>query len=98
MGKIPGLKQFSPDEEAGEHGHQRADGRGWWHAAGLGEGAGLPNMPAMPGIPTGNVPGLPKGYTPPGSKSAVGQVRAQDKQKARDKRKAEKAARKKNRR
>jgi hypothetical protein len=52
----------------------------------------------MPGIPTGHVPGLPKGYTPPGSKAAVGQTRASDKQKARDKRKAEKAARKKNRR
>jgi hypothetical protein len=66
--------------------------------AGLGEGAGLPNMPAMPGVPTGHVPGLPKGYTPPGSKAAVGHVRQSDKQKARDKRKAEKAARKKNRR
>jgi len=52
----------------------------------------------MPGIPTGHVPGLPKGYNPPGSKAAVGQVRASDKQKSRDKRKAEKAARKKNRR
>jgi hypothetical protein len=66
---------------------------------GLGEGGGgMPAMPAMPGIPTGNLPGLPKGYTPPGTKSLVGQQRASDKQKARDKRKAEKAARKKNRR
>ena len=55
-------------------------------------------MPAMPGMPTGNLPGLPKGYTPPGSKGAVGQMRASDKQKSKDKRKAEKAARKKNRR
>ena len=52
----------------------------------------------MPGVPTGHIPGLPKGYNPPGSKGVVGQVRASDKQKARDKRKAEKAARKKNRR
>ena len=52
----------------------------------------------MPGIPTGNVPGLPKGYNPPGSKGVVGQARPADKQKSRDKRKAEKAARKKNRR
>ena len=59
---------------------------------------GLPGMPGMPGLPVGNVPGLPKGYTPPGSKGVVGQVRASDKAKARDKRKAEKAARKKNRR
>ncbi|HET9624697.1 MAG TPA: signal recognition particle protein, partial [Kofleriaceae bacterium] len=58
---------------------------------------GLPNMPAMPGIPTGNLPGLPKGYTPPGSKSLVGAPRPIDKARARDKRKAEKAARKKNR-
>jgi hypothetical protein len=64
----------------------------------LGEGAGMPNMPAMPGVPTGNIPGLPKGYTPPGTKGVVGQPRHNDKQKARDKRKAEKAARKKNRR
>jgi len=40
---------------------------------------------------------MPERYTP-GSKSAVGHVRSQDKQKARDKRKAEKAARKRNRR
>jgi hypothetical protein len=66
--------------------------------AGLGESAGMPNMPAMPGVPTGNVPGLPKGYTPPGTKSLVGQQKASDKAKAKDKRKAEKAARKKNRR
>ena len=62
-----------------------------------GEG-GMPGMPAMPGIPTGNVPGLPKGYNPPGSKGVVGQTSIRDRQKARDKRKAEKAARKKNRR
>jgi hypothetical protein len=55
-------------------------------------------MPAMPGVPTGHVPGLPRGYNPPGTKSVVGQQRNADKQKARDKRKAEKAARKKNRR
>jgi hypothetical protein len=55
-------------------------------------------MPNMPGVPVGNVPGMPKGYTPPGTKSLVGAPRANDKQKARDKRKAEKAARKKNRR
>jgi hypothetical protein len=59
---------------------------------------GMPNMPNMPGVPVGNLPGMPKGYTPPGTKSLVGAPRANDKQKARDKRMAEKAARKKNRR
>ncbi len=46
----------------------------------------------------GNLPGMPKGFTPPGSKGVVGQVRQSDRQKSRDKRKAEKAARKKSRR
>jgi signal recognition particle subunit SRP54 len=98
MGKIPGMKQFSQMKKLANMDINALMGAGGGLPAGLGEGAGMPNMPAMPGIPTGNVPGLPKGYTPPGSKSAVGQVRSQDKQKARDKRKAEKAARKKNRR
>ena len=64
---------------------------------GFGDGAGMPNMPAMPGIPTGALPGMPKGYTPPGTKALVGQTRPNDKAKAADKRKAEKQARKKNR-
>jgi len=100
MGKIPGFKQFSQMKKLANMDINALMGAGGAGGlpAGLGEGAGLPNMPAMPGIQTGNVPGLPKGYTPPGSKAAVGQVRSQDKQKARDKRKAEKAARKKNRR
>jgi signal recognition particle subunit SRP54 len=98
MGKIPGMKQFSQMKKLANMDINALMEAGGGLPAGLGEGAGMPNMPAMPGIPTGNIPGLPKGYTPPGSKSAVGQVRSQDKQKARDKRKAEKAARKKNRR
>ena len=98
MGKIPGFKQFSQMKKLANMDINALMSAGGGLPAGLGEGAGMPNMPAMPGIPTGNVPGLPKGYTPPGSKAAVGQVRASDKQKARDKRKAEKAARKKNRR
>jgi signal recognition particle subunit SRP54 len=101
MGKIPGFKQFSQMKKLANmdiNALMGAGDAGGGLPAGLGEGAGMPNMPAMPGVPTGHVPGLPKGYTPPGSKSAVGQVRASDKQKARDKRKAEKAARKKNRR
>jgi len=103
MGKIPGFKQFSQMKKLANMDINQLMGAGGGLPAGLpagfGAGAGMPNMPAMPGVPTGNVPGLPKGYNPPGSKgAAVGQVRAQDKQKARDKRKAEKAARKKNRR
>jgi signal recognition particle subunit SRP54 len=98
MGKIPGFKQFSQMKKLANMDINALMSAGGGLPPGLGEGAGMPNMPAMPGIPTGHVPGLPKGYTPPGSKGAVGQVRASDKQKARDKRKAEKAARKKNRR
>jgi len=96
MGKIPGFKQFSQMKKLAnmDLGALMAAGG----PASLGEGAGMPNMPAMPGVPTGNVPGLPKGYTPPGTKSLVGPQKANDKQKAKDKRKAEKAARKKNRR
>jgi signal recognition particle subunit SRP54 len=97
MGKIPGMKQFSQMKKLAnmDINSLMAAGGGM---PGLGEGGGMPNMPAMPGIPTGNLPGLPKGYSPPGSKGVVGQVRASDKAKSRDKRKAEKAARKKNRR
>ena len=98
MGKLPGFKQFQQMKRLKNmdlNALMGADGGG---GGLLGGGAGLPNMPAMPGVPTGNVPGLPKGYTPPGTKSLVGQQRSNDKQKARDKRKAEKAARKKNRR
>ncbi len=98
MGKIPGFKQFSQMKKLANMDINALMSAGGGLPPGLGEGAGMPNMPAMPGIPTGHVPGLPKGYTPPGSKAAVGQPRASDKQKARDKRKAEKAARKKNRR
>jgi signal recognition particle subunit SRP54 len=97
MGKIPGLKQFSQMKRLAnmDINALMAAGGG---PGGLGEAAGLPNMPAVPGVPTGSLPGLPKGYTPPGTKSSVGTPRASDKQKSRDKRKAEKAARKKNRR
>jgi signal recognition particle subunit SRP54 len=98
MGKIPGFKQFSQMKKLANMDINALMSAGGGLPPGLGEGAGMPNMPAMPGIPTGHIPGLPKGYNPPGSKGAVGQVRASDKQKARDKRKAEKAARKKNRR
>ena len=92
MGKMPGMKQFSQVKKLANMDLGALMGGG-----GFGD-LGLPNMPTMPGVPVGNLPGAPKGYTPPGTKAAVGQVRANDKAKARDKRKAEKAARKKNRR
>jgi signal recognition particle subunit SRP54 len=98
MGKIPGFKQFSQMKKLANMDLNQLMAAGGGMPAGLGEGAGMPNMPAMPGVPTGNLPGLPKGFTPPGTKSLVGPQRAGDKQKAKDKRKAEKAARKKNRR
>ena len=97
MGKIPGFKQFQQMKRLANMDLGSLMGAGGAGAM-LGEGGGMPNMPAMPGVPTGNIPGLPKGYTPPGTKGLVGPSRPNDKQKARDKRKAEKAARKKNRR
>ncbi|HLL25743.1 MAG TPA: signal recognition particle protein [Kofleriaceae bacterium] len=99
MGKIPGMKQFSQMKKLANMDINALMAAGGGMPPGFGEGAGgLPGMPALPGVPVGNVPGLPKGYTPPGTKSAVGATRASDKAKSRDKRKAEKAARKKNRR
>jgi len=98
MGKIPGFKQFSQMKKLANMDINALMGAGGGMPPGFGEGGGMPGMPAMPGMPMGNVPGLPKGYTPPGTKVAVGQQRASDKAKSRDKRKAEKAARKKNRR
>jgi len=97
MGKIPGFKQFSQMKKLANM-DINALMAGGGMPPGFGDGAGMPNMPQLPGVPTGNVPGLPKGYNPPGSKASSGQPRAVDKQKSRDKRKAEKAARKKNRR
>ena len=99
MGKIPGLKQFGQMKKLANMDIGALMGAGGGLPEGLlGAGGGMPNMPNMPGLPTGNLPGLPKGYNPPGTKSSVGQVRASDRQKSRDKRKAEKAARKKSRR
>jgi signal recognition particle subunit SRP54 len=99
MGKIPGFKQFSQMKKlAGMDINALMAGGGGLPPGFGGEGGGAPNMPMMPGVPVGNIPGLPKGYTPPGTKSLTGGSRPNDKQKSRDKRKAEKAARKKNRR
>ncbi|MEJ7601787.1 MAG: signal recognition particle protein [Kofleriaceae bacterium] len=99
MGKIPGFKQFSQMKKLAGMDINALMSAGGGLPPGLAEAAGgMPNMPAMPGIPTGHVPGLPKGFTAPGTKAPVGAQRASDKAKSRDKRKAEKAARKKNRR
>jgi signal recognition particle subunit SRP54 len=102
MGKIPGFKQFSQMKKLAnmDINALMAAGGGMPDMSALGAGGipGMPGMPNMPGLPTGNIPGLPKGYTPPGAKAPVGIQAARDRQKSRDKRKAEKAARKKNRR
>ena len=98
MGKIPGFKQFSQMKKLANMDMNALMGAGGGLPPGFGGEGGMPNMPAMPGVPSGNIPGLPRGYSPPGTKGVVGQPRANDKQKSRDKRKAEKAARKKNRR
>src|SRR5919202_878571 len=67
MGKIPGFKQFSQMKKLANmdiNALMAAGGGPGGLPAGLGEGAGMPNMPAMPGVPSGHVPGLPKGFTP----------------------------------
>jgi signal recognition particle subunit SRP54 len=103
MGKIPGFKQFQQMKRLANMDINALMGVGGGMPGGAGAAMaggpmGMPNMPAMPGVPTGHVPGLPKGFTAPGTKAPVGQQRDRDRQKAKDKRKAEKAARKKNRR
>lgn len=63
--------------------------------AGAGAGGG---MGAMPGMPM-HVPGLPPGYTMPGTRAPAPTTVAKpsDRNKKKNKRKAEKAARKKSR-
>src|SRR5689334_4390601 len=73
MGKIPGFKQFSQMKKLANMDLNALMAAGGGLPPELaGAGAGMPNMPSMPGIPTGHVPGLPKGFTPPGTKSQVG--------------------------
>src|SRR5436190_1722553 len=71
MGKIPGFKQFSQMKKLANMDINALMAAGGGMPPGLGEGVGMPNMPAMPGVPTGNLPGLPKGYMPPGTKAHV---------------------------
>jgi signal recognition particle subunit SRP54 len=85
MGKLPGFKQFSQMKRLANMDLGSLMGQ-------MGDGALPPGM-ALPG----GMPGLPPGYTAPGTKNTPGALRAVEKQKLKDKRKAEKAARKKNR-
>lgn len=94
MGKLPGFKQFSQMKRLANMDLGAIMGAGGGEGL-LGAGAGMPNMPAMPGVPQGAMPGMPKGYTAPGTKNTPGLTRVADKRDKRDKRKAEKAARKK---
>jgi signal recognition particle subunit SRP54 len=98
MGKLPGFKQFSQMKRLANMDLGAIMGAEGGLPPGLGAGGpgGLPNMPMMPGVPTGNIPGMPKGYTAPGTKNTPG-ARPHDKKDKKDKRKAEKAARKKSR-
>ena len=90
MGKIPGFKQFGQMKKLANMDIGALMG-------GMG-GGDMSALAGMAGLPGGQMTGIPKGYTPPGTKSAVGVTKAQDKAKSQAKRKAEKAARKKNRR
>jgi signal recognition particle subunit SRP54 len=99
LGKIPGFKQFSQmkklaglDLSAIMGG---GPGGGMPAMAGAGAGGGMGAMPAMPM----HVPGLPPGYTMPGTRAPVpaGVAKPSDRNKKKNKRKAEKAARKKSR-
>ncbi|HEU5058971.1 MAG TPA: signal recognition particle protein [Kofleriaceae bacterium] len=100
LGKLPGFKQFSQMKKlagldlsaimGGGPG-----GGGMPAMAGAGAGGAMGAMPAMPM----HVPGLPPGYTMPGTRAPVpaGIAKPTDRNKKKNKRKAEKAARKKSR-
>ena len=84
-GQDPRLQAVLADEEAREHGHQRADGRGRWRRrAGAAMPAGCPDMPAMPGMPTGNVPGPAEGLHAAGheGRSSASRARATSRRRA----------------
>ncbi len=100
LGKIPGFKQFSQmkklaglDLSAIMGGG--SPGGGMPAMAGAGAGGGMGAMPAMPM----HVPGMPPGYTMPGTRAPAPSTVAKpaDRNKKKNKRKAEKAARKKSR-
>ncbi|HKE19078.1 MAG TPA: signal recognition particle protein [Kofleriaceae bacterium] len=100
LGKLPGFKQFSQMKKlAGlDLGAIMGGGGGGMPpgmaAAGAGAGGGGMMMPGM----QMQVPGLPPGYTMPGTRGAPPPVaRASDRARKKTKRKAEKQARKKSR-
>jgi signal recognition particle subunit SRP54 len=101
LGKIPGFKQFSQMKRlAGlDLGAMMGGGGmpGMPAMAGAGAGGGMGAMPSMPM----NVPGLPPGYTMPGTRPSAPaggtSASSADRNKKKNKRKAEKAARKKSR-
>jgi signal recognition particle subunit SRP54 len=103
LGKIPGFKQFAQMKKLAnmDLGNVFPGGGGGAAAAAAGGGmAGLPAMPGMPGLgmPAMQPPGLPKGFTMPGTKSAA-PAPSRNPNRAKDKRKRKEAkkARKKNR-
>src|SRR5690606_36423550 len=97
LGKIPGFKQFSQMKRlAGlDLGAMMGGGMPGMAAAGGGGGGGMGAVPSMPM----NVPGLPPGYTMPGTRAPApsASARPNDRNRKKNKRKAEKAARKKSR-
>ncbi len=98
LGKIPGFKQFSQMKKLAQMDLGSVFGEG---GPSGGAGQAMPAMPGMPGMAAMGqppmVPGLPKGYTLPGTKSFTAPVRSSDKAKEKRKRKQAKKARKKNR-
>jgi signal recognition particle subunit SRP54 len=97
MGKIPGFKQFAQMKKLAGMDLGGVFGGGAGGAAGA-EMSGLPGMAGLgvPGMPQ-TMPGLPKGYTMPGTKSAAPvMVRSADKAKDKKKRKDARKQRKKN--
>jgi signal recognition particle subunit SRP54 len=101
LGKLPGFKQFSQMKKlagldlSAIMGGGGPGGGGMPAMAGAGAGGGMGAVPAMPM----HVPGLPPGYTMPGTRPAAPSTVAKpaDRNKKKNKRKAEKAARKKSR-
>jgi signal recognition particle subunit SRP54 len=99
LGKIPGFKQFSQMKKLAGldlSAIMGGGGPGGMPAmAGAGAGGGMGAMPAMPM----HVPGMPPGYTMPGTRAPAPTAIAKpsERKNKKNKRKAEKAARKKSR-
>ncbi|MBK9072916.1 MAG: signal recognition particle protein [Myxococcales bacterium] len=90
MGKIPGLKQFSQMKKLANMDMGKLMGMAGGDMGALGGIGGMPGMPGMPGLPSGAMPGMPKGFTAPGTKVAFAGGNQASKNKAKDKRRAEK--------